>query len=282
MAAVDLADGFRHSTVLQLPPILPVSTNGIAVFRLPCLAGDAAPSVFPRALAAALYRGLICRDDVLRSMPDTSSRARTDQLSPEPEPIDDVDAVIGLAWDELRRFWRIPIQSSPLGHPEQAVHHGGKMAERSEDSTMTTKVLGIDLHDAGRDGVYRVDPDDPITLVADAQRAGLPVLRVDLAGCRDLPALLNRVTDAAGLPAHASSSMDALDDALRDLDNAAAPGHVLLFEHADDLAREAPEVFAELRERLTAVAAQWHWQGVPFFVFLEFQDNETRDAAIDA
>ncbi len=34
---------------------------------------------------------------------------------------------------------------------------------------MTTKVLGIDLRDAGRDGVYRVDPDDPVTLIGDAQ-----------------------------------------------------------------------------------------------------------------
>ncbi|MDQ6647391.1 MAG: barstar family protein [Pseudomonadota bacterium] len=147
---------------------------------------------------------------------------------------------------------------------------------------MTTKVLGIDLRDAGRDGVYRVDPDDPVTLVADAQRAGVPLVRVDLAGCVTLPSLLARVTDAIGLPAHAVDSMDAMDDALRDLDDAAAPGHVLLFDHADDLAREAPLVFADLRDRLTSVAAHWHEQGVPFFVFLEFADNETRDAAIDA
>jgi hypothetical protein len=30
---------------------------------------------------------------------------------------------------------------------------------------MTSKVLQIDLHDAGRDGIYRVVPDDPMTLV---------------------------------------------------------------------------------------------------------------------
>ncbi|MEP7186630.1 MAG: barstar family protein [Rhodanobacter sp.] len=147
---------------------------------------------------------------------------------------------------------------------------------------MTTKVLGIDLRDAGRDGVYRVDPDDPVTLVADAQRAGLPVVRVDLAGCVALPTLLTRITDATGLPAQAADSMDAMENALRELNDAATPGHVLLFDHADDLAREAPQVFAELRERLTSVAAQWHQQGVPFFVFLEFPGNETRDAAIDA
>lgn len=150
------------------------------------------------------------------------------------------------------------------------------------DLVMTTQVLGIDLHDAGRDGVYRVDPDDPVTLLADARRAGLSVVRVDLAGCATLPALLARLTDAVGLPAQAADSIDALDDALLKLDDAAAPGHVLLFDHADELAREAPTVFAELRDRLTDVAASWHRQGVPFFVFMEFKDNETRDAAIDA
>ena len=50
---------------------------------------------------------------------------------------------------------------------------------------MTTRVLGIDLHDAGRDGVYRVAPDDPVTLVSDAQRAGLALTRIDLADCHD-------------------------------------------------------------------------------------------------
>ena len=147
---------------------------------------------------------------------------------------------------------------------------------------MTTKVLGIDLHDAGRDGVYRVDPDDPVTLVADAARAGVPVVRIDLAGCVSMPDLLSRVTAAAELPAAAAESMDTLDRALREMDDATAPGHVLLFDHADDLAQAAPEVFADLRQRLGAVAALWHGQGVPFFVFLEFNDNETRDAAIDA
>ena len=43
---------------------------------------------------------------------------------------------------------------------------------------MTTRVLGIDLHDAGRDGVYRVAPDDPVTLVSDAQRSRAPIQRL--------------------------------------------------------------------------------------------------------
>lgn len=147
---------------------------------------------------------------------------------------------------------------------------------------MTTKVLGIDLHDAGRDGVYRIDPDDPITLVADARRAGLSVARVDLAGCRTLPELLRLVATATGLSPPTADSMATLDDALRKLDGVDRAGHVLLLDHADDLCAAAPEVFTELRERLSGVAAHWHRHGVPFFVFLEFRDNETRDAAIDA
>ena len=65
---------------------------------------------------------------------------------------------------------------------------------------MTTRVLGIDLHDAGRDGVYRVDPDDPVTLVGDAERAGLTLARIDLADCRDEAGAPQRIATQAGLP----------------------------------------------------------------------------------
>lgn len=147
---------------------------------------------------------------------------------------------------------------------------------------MATKVLGIDLHDAGRDGVYRVDPDDPATLVADAARAGLPVVRIDLAGCVTLADLLTRIVSATGLAAEAADGWDQMDFALRHFDEVVAPGHVMLFDHVDDLSKAAPAMVAELRQHLASVAADWHRRGVPFFVFLEFQDHETRDAAIDA
>lgn len=147
---------------------------------------------------------------------------------------------------------------------------------------MTSKVLGIDLHDAGRDGVYRVAPDDPPTLIQDAARAGLPVIRVDLRQCDADHTLRTRLAAAAGLPAAAMATWESLDAAMRSVDAVGKTGHVLLFDHANALHTSAPEVYLKLRDRLRAVARDWHARGIPFFVFMEFPDNETRDAAIDA
>ncbi|PWK85295.1 barstar family protein [Fulvimonas soli] len=147
---------------------------------------------------------------------------------------------------------------------------------------MTSKVLGIDLRDAGRDGVYRIVPDDPPTLVADAARAGLRLLRVDLAGCRDKADLLRRLARAFELPAHFGGNWDALADSLRDLAWLPAPGYVLLLDRANDLRDGSRETYATLRRLLDATTREWHARGVPFFVFMEFPDGETLDAAIDA
>lgn len=146
---------------------------------------------------------------------------------------------------------------------------------------MTTKVLGIDLHDAGRDGVYRVDPDDPVTLIGDAERAGLAMTRVDLHGCTDVPAVMQRIVDTAGLPPEAAASWMQLDGALRAAVGDAT-GRALLFDHTVELCRDAPDVYAATRHALQDMAQAWHAHGTPFFVFMQFPDNETRDAAIDA
>lgn len=147
---------------------------------------------------------------------------------------------------------------------------------------MTTKVLGIDLHDAGRDGVYRVDPDDPVTLIGDAQRAGLALSRVDLRDCADVPAVLQRIAASVGLASSAAESWLHLDGALRASEGAVGHGRVLLIDHADELARARPAVYAAVRDALQDMAQAWHAHGTPFFVFMAFPDNETRDAAIDA
>lgn len=146
---------------------------------------------------------------------------------------------------------------------------------------MTTKVLGIDLRDAGRDGVYRVDPDDPVTLIGDAQRAGLMLVRIDLRGCADVPAVMRSIAESAGLSSKATESWMHLDGALRE-HGGEDGGRVLLIDHAADLSRDAPMVYAAIREALNAMAQAWHARGTPFFVFMAFPDNETRDAAIDA
>jgi hypothetical protein len=146
---------------------------------------------------------------------------------------------------------------------------------------MTSKVLEIDLHDAGRDGVYRVVPDDPMTLVDDAARAGLRLSRIDLRDCTSHQRAARCLSQAFGFPAPADD-WAAVTAGLRDLGWLAAPGYVLVLDHADVQRAQAPEVYAACRDHLGSVARDWHARGVPFFVFMVFPDNETLDAAIDA
>jgi len=146
---------------------------------------------------------------------------------------------------------------------------------------MTSKVLQIDLHDAGRDGIYRVVPDDPTTLADDAARAGLRLSRIDLRDCTSGPLAMRSLGQAFGFST-AGDDWPAVAANLRDLGWLSAPGYVLVLDHADVLRAQAPDVYAALRDHLAGVARDWHARGVPFFVFMVFPDSETLDAAIDA
>jgi hypothetical protein len=146
---------------------------------------------------------------------------------------------------------------------------------------MTSKVLQIDLHDAGRDGVYRVVPDDPATLADDAVRAGLRLLRIDLRECADHQRVLQCLAQAFEFPVQ-GGDWEVVTASLRDLGWLPAPGYVLVLDHADVLRARAPGAYVSLRDHLASVARDWHARGVPFFVFMTFPDNETLDAAIDA
>lgn len=146
---------------------------------------------------------------------------------------------------------------------------------------MTSKVLQIDLHDAGRDGVYRVVPDDPGTLADDAARAGLRLSRIDLRDCMSDGLVLRGLAQAFEFTGPADD-WPTVTSRLRDLGWLQAPGYVLVLDHADALRAQAPGVYAALREHLGNVARDWHARSVPFFVFMVFPDSETLDAAIDA
>ncbi|MGN2250843.1 barstar family protein [Frateuria sp. GZRe14] len=146
---------------------------------------------------------------------------------------------------------------------------------------MTSKVLQIDLHDAGRDGIYRVVPDDPMTLADDAARAGLRLSRIDLRECTSHHRAVRCLAQAFEL-ALPGDDWSAITASLRDPGWLSAPGCVLVLDHADVLRAEAPDVYAALRDHLAGVAKDWYARGVPFFVFMVFPDSETLDAAIDA
>jgi len=97
---------------------------------------------------------------------------------------------------------------------------------------------------------------------------GWHVARIDLDGCRDKAELLERTATALAFPQWFGGNWDALYDCLADLGWRSAPGHLLVFENAGGLRREAPEVFDTAVAVLDDAAATWDRRGVPFRAFL--------------
>ncbi len=106
------------------------------------------------------------------------------------------------------------------------------------------------LEDAG---VYFLPEDDLDELLEAAAINRFPLLRVNLAGCRDQQDLLLRM------------GLDKLPD---------APGLVLLLEHSDDLRRDAPVEFKAAMEVLQAASRDWAMSGRPLWTFIALADDE--------
>lgn len=105
-------------------------------------------------------------------------------------------------------------------------------------------------------------------LCALARSLGLDAVRVDLAGCSDKATFLERTAEALSFPEWFGQNWDALYDCLTDLGWRAPSGHVLVFEHADEMRRIAPEALGTAMAILGDAAAAWESRGVPFRVFV--------------
>jgi len=101
-----------------------------------------------------------------------------------------------------------------------------------------------------------------------ASSLGLQAARIDLAGCRDKETFLERTAAALSFPAWFGGNWDALHDCLADLAWRPGGGHVLVFEHAEDMRRDAPEALDTAVSILGDAAAAWERRGVPFRAFL--------------
>lgn len=121
------------------------------------------------------------------------------------------------------------------------------------------------LTDPARSGIVALAASELAALAAAADAAGLPMLRIDLRGCRDKPALLKRIARALGTPAAQGRNWDALADQLRDLGwLPESRGHILLFTHAGSLHANDPASFSTLLSLLADAADHWRTRGVPF------------------
>ena len=121
------------------------------------------------------------------------------------------------------------------------------------------------LADPSQGGAYFVDAREVDSLSEAASALEFSVTRIDLTGCRDKQAVLNRIAQALRFPEWFGGNFDALADSLGDLSWLPADGYVLLFEHADEWRRIDDDSFATLLDILNEAAVTWGDYGVPFW-----------------
>lgn len=102
-------------------------------------------------------------------------------------------------------------------------------------------------------GVYFLPEPDLDELLEAAAINRFPLLRVNLAGCRDPADLLLRM------------GLDQLPD---------APGLVLLLEHSEQLRAAAPADFKSAMETLQAASRDWAGRGKPLWTFIAMAEDE--------
>lgn len=105
-------------------------------------------------------------------------------------------------------------------------------------------------------------------LIDAAERAGLRVARLALAGSRDKSTVLALFAAAMDFPDGLGGNLDALADALGDLSWLDAGGHVLVLDGLANWRAHAPDELDTVLEILQETAALWATLGVPFQVFL--------------
>ena len=138
---------------------------------------------------------------------------------------------------------------------------------------MNARGLDPDLSRPTESGVYFVGAGDLDRLAKTARQHELHVCRTDLAGCHDKDELLRRLAASVPLPASFGHNWDALADCLRDLRWIPAWGHVLLFEHADELRQAAEADYDILLGILDDAATFGAEHETPWFAFLTLPDE---------
>lgn len=131
----------------------------------------------------------------------------------------------------------------------------------SSDTVVTVAAAPVQVLD--------LTPEATEALVQLARSLGLEAVRIDLQGCADKAALLERTAAALGFPAWFGGNWDAFFDCLADLSWRPNTGHVLLFENTADLHAHAPEALDTAITILRDVAAAWGERGAIFRAFVD-------------
>lgn len=129
------------------------------------------------------------------------------------------------------------------------------------------------LIDAGQSGVFYVPQDDLPALAEAAAGLGFHYAALNLGGCGDKAALLERIAPLFAFPGDFGRNWDALADCLGDLAWLAADGVVLGITDPQSLQEHAPDDYATLIAVLEGASVEWRDRDRPFWTFIALPDE---------
>ncbi len=83
---------------------------------------------------------------------------------------------------------------------------------------------------------------------------------------------LDAAAQAMAFPSYFGHNWDAFEDMINDLSWAAAPGYVLLYDHAAPFALAAPGDFLTALDILRTASGRWRTDGTPFYALVRGSD----------
>ncbi len=112
----------------------------------------------------------------------------------------------------------------------------------------------------------------PATVRRTTESLGWRFFYLDGATIADKAAFLDAAAQAMAFPDYFGRNWDAFEDMVNDLSWAAAPGYVLLYDHAAPLALDAPQDFLTALDILRTATARWQAAGIPFYALVRGRD----------
>ncbi len=124
------------------------------------------------------------------------------------------------------------------------------------------------LQDSARAGVHALPAAGAAEVAKAAHALDFAVFRIELQGCGDKAALLQRIAAAMRFPDWFGHNWDALSDCLTDLSWEPARGYVVILEHADALRGESGDTLATALDVFEDASREWADESVPMWVFV--------------
>lgn len=118
-------------------------------------------------------------------------------------------------------------------------------------------------------GVYRFPSRASLeTLQAEAEEAGWRLFYLDGTAIDDKASFLEAAKSAFDMPSYVGNNWDAFEEAVNDLEWAAAQGYAVIYDDAADLDDDDPAAFAMAVEILETAAENWLKEGIPFYTLV--------------